>query len=103
MDIVTMEALMAQTNALPEESSLLEIYAEAAEEKVLDDTCSTLKELKQKANGEVPGRIIQAVLMLVGHWYRNRETTSTVQMYNVPFGYATLIKSFRQFKKDWRQ
>ncbi|NBQ69143.1 MAG: hypothetical protein EBU46_10035 [Nitrosomonadaceae bacterium] len=42
----------------------------------------------------VPAILKQAIKMLVGHWYANRETTSEVQSYEVPYAVDQIVKMF---------
>lgn len=93
---------MAQTNALPEDATLLELYADAAEEQIEVDTNRPLAELIPEGESSYPKKIKLAVLLLVGHWYRNREAFSTVEMKEVPKTYNTLVASFRDFAKPYR-
>ena len=48
-------------------------------------------------NNTCPRSIMQAILLLVGHWYVNREAASSVQMSNVPFAVDALLNSYRFF------
>jgi uncharacterized phage protein (predicted DNA packaging) len=102
MVTVTLQELMAQTNALPEEATLLELYADAAEEQIEVDINRPLSELIPEGESSYPKKIKLAVLLLVGHWYRNREAFSTVEMKEVPKTYNTLVASFRDFAKPYR-
>ena len=102
MVTVTLQELMAQTNALPEDATLLELYADAAEEQIEVDTNRPLAELISEGKSSYPKKIKLAVLLLVGHWYRNREAFSTVDMKEVPKTYNTLVASFRDFAKPYR-
>lgn len=102
MVTVTLQELMAQTNALPEDATLLELYADAAEEQIEVDTNRPLSELIPEGESSYPKKIKLAVLLLVGHWYRNREAFSTVEMKEVPKTYNTLVASFRDFAKPYR-
>ena len=100
---VTIEELRRQTNALPDDDDLLQIYGEAAEGKVLDDINREDFSSLTDADGNVPAQISQAVRLLVGHWYRNREAETTVNMYKLPLGYESLLKKYRYFDPDWRK
>lgn len=128
MVTVTLEELIAQTNALAEDATLLELYADAAEEQIEVDINRPLSDLLTEASddgaasetateGETseesetpsasvasyPKKIKLAVLLLVGHWYRNREAFSTTELREVPKTYNTLIASFRDFAKPYRK
>ena len=102
MVTVTLQELMAQTNALPEDATLLELYADAAEEQIEVDINRPLSELIPEGGSSYPKKIKLAVLLLVGHWYRNREAFSTVEMKEVPKTYNTLVASFRDYAKPYR-
>lgn len=102
MVTVTLQELMAQTNALPEDATLLELYADAAEEQIEVDINRPLSELIPEGESSYPKKIKLAVLLLVEHWYRNREAFSTVEMKEVPKTYNTLVASFRDFAKPYR-
>jgi uncharacterized phiE125 gp8 family phage protein len=41
--------------------------------------------------GQVPGNIKQAMLLLIGHWYENRESVSQVDLKPVPMTVDTLL------------
>lgn len=130
MVTVTLEELIAQTNALAEDATLLELYADAAEEQIEVDinrplsdllieqasddgaaTSETATEGETSETSETPSesvasypkKIKLAVLLLVGHWYRNREAFSTTELKEVPKTYNTLIASFRDFAKPYRK
>lgn len=102
MVTVTLQELMAQTNALPEDATLLELYADAAEEQIEVDINRPLSELIPEGEDSYPKKIKLAILLLVGHWYRNREAFSTVEMKEVPKTYNTLVASFRDYAKPYR-
>ena len=102
MVTVTLQELMAQTNALPEDATLLQLYADAAEEQIEVDINRPLSELIPEGESSYPKKIKLAVLLLVGHWYRNREAFSTVEMKEVPKTYNTLVASFRDYAKPYR-
>ena len=44
---------------------------------------------------EVPSGICQAMLLLIGHWYRNRESVSDAGLAEVPMGVKALLSSFQ--------
>jgi len=45
-------------------------------------------------NGELPKPIVQAILMLAGSWYMQRESISDKQMYEVPDSVSALLKPY---------
>ena len=104
MVTVTLQELMAQTNALPEDATLLELYADAAEEQIEVDINRPLSELIPEGEDSYPKKIKLAVLLLVGHWYRIREAFSSSMFIfrEVPKGYNSLICNYRDYAKPYR-
>ena len=45
----------------------------------------------------VGANIKQAMLLLVAHWYRNRESVSVIEMYCVPQAYEALLSPERSY------
>lgn len=67
---------------------------EAAETYVCKATNRTSDELLQ--DGKLPADLLQAVLLIAGHWYNQREAVSGVQMAEVPYTLQALIKPYRK-------
>ena len=67
----------------------------AAEEYVCTATNRTAEELQNEA-GELPATLQQAVLLIAGHWYNQREAVSGVQMAEVPYTLQALVKPYRK-------
>lgn len=44
-----------------------------------------------------PRALMQAILLLVGHWYINREAVSSTQMSNVPLAVDSLIAPYKYY------
>ena len=72
---------------------------DAAEAYVCDATNRTPAELAQ-AGGKLPATLQQAVLLIAGHWYNQREAVSGVQMAEVPYTLQALIKPYRKLVDD---
>lgn len=72
---------------------------DAAEAYVCDATHRTLAELVQE-DGTLPPTLQQAVLLIAGHWYNQREAVSGVQMAEVPYTLQALIKPYRKLVDD---
>ena len=75
------------------DDELLEIYAESAEQTVLNLLKRTEDELREKY-GEIPAPIIQAGLMLVEMSYNNRAPMSPAQQYLIPYTFDILVKPY---------
>lgn len=82
------------------DDTLLQHYLAAAEAAVIRDTNRTEAELIEINGGTFPVQIKQAVLLLAGHWYNQRESAAGVQMHEVPDALQALIKPFRKLAED---
>lgn len=49
---------------------------------------------------DVPRAIKQAIMLLVGHLYENRESTAALTIKDVPMGYYSLLNQYRVFWSD---
>lgn len=72
----------------------------AAEEYVCTATNRDTAELLALGGGdELPASLTQAVLLIAGHWYNQREAVSGVQMAEVPYTLQALVKPYRKLGK----
>ena len=72
-----------------------------AEQHVCRATNRSTEELLQMGGGEaLPAELQQAVLLIAGHWYNQREAVSGVQMAEVPYTLQALIKPYRKLVND---
>jgi hypothetical protein len=46
----------------------------------------------------VPEKIKLAILMLVDHWYEHRGAISELRLSENPYGFESLLNTFKQFK-----
>lgn len=72
----------------------------AAEQHVCRATNRSAEELLQMGDGIFPAELQQAVLLIAGHWYNQREAVSGVQMAEVPYTLQALIKPYRKLVND---
>lgn len=83
------------------DDTLIEEYIEVAEKVVSMDIC---EELDTLAAGEgetkiLPAPLRQAILLLVGHYYANREPVAFANSTEVPLSYRHLIQLYRNYSK----
>ena len=83
-----------------DDDELMQHYVDDAEAHVIQATNRTADELQQLGSGEYPAQLKQAVLLLAGHWYNQRESVAGVQMHEVPDALQALIKPFRKLAED---
>lgn len=67
------------------EKTTIELYAESAEDTVLDWIERTEEDLYENY-GKIPPKLVQASLLLVAQSYEQRSSITTQQMYLVPYG-----------------
>lgn len=82
-----------------EDDAYLAHLLEAAEAYVCNATHRTSDELVD-AGGKLPATLQQAILLIAGHWYNQREAVSSVAMVEVPYTLAALIKPYRKLAPD---
>lgn len=83
-----------------DDDAYLEHLLETAEERVILYTRRSADELRDPETGKFPSPLIQAVMMLAGHWYNQREGVSSVQMHEVPYSLQALVKPYVRLVPD---
>ncbi len=83
-----------------DDDQYLQHLLDAAEQYVCEATNRTNEELAELGGGELPVTLQQAVLLIAGHWYNQREAVSGVQMAEVPYTLQALIKPYRKLVTD---
>lgn len=76
-------------------SSLIET-AEKIVERNID---TNLKDLED-ADGDLPSPLIQAMLLLIGNFYANRESVAFANSVSVPYSYQYLIDLYRNYRGE---
>ena len=74
----------------------------AAEDYVCTATNRDVEELLEMGGDELPASLQQAVLLIAGHWYNQREAVSGVQMAEVPYTLQALVKPYRKLANESR-
>lgn len=69
---------------------------DAAEQYVTTTTNRTSDELLELGGGQMPAPLQQAIMLIAGHWYNQREAVSGVQMAEVPYTLQALVKPYRK-------
>lgn len=75
------------------EDDLLMLYADSAEQTVLNICGRSYEEIVEKW-GEFPVPLIQASLMLVDNSYAQRSPASAQNLYSVPYTFDVLVKPY---------
>ncbi|STW02525.1 Phage gp6-like head-tail connector protein [Klebsiella pneumoniae] len=80
------------------EDEVLTLYYGAARRKAENFINRHLYEKKCRKlilTGWVADDILLALMLLVGHWYENREESSDAAKTSIPFGFTSLIEPYR--------
>lgn len=72
---------------------------DTAEEWVSRETGRPLPELLEEGGGSLPLPLCQAVMLMAGHWYNQREGVSSGQMREVPYTLKALVKPFTRLSE----
>lgn len=83
-----------------DDDDYLGFLLESAESSVVRWTQRSLPELQAMGDGDLPLALQQAIMMLAGHWYNQREAVSGAQMTEVPYSLQALIKPYRKLTSD---
>lgn len=102
MATVDLELLKKHVRAddFADDDDYLAHLLDAAEQYVCTATNREAAELLEMGGGELPTMLQQAVLLIAGHWYNQREAVSGVQMAEVPYTLQALIKPYRKLAND---
>lgn len=103
MSTVDLELLKKHVRAddFADDDDYLAHLLDAAEQYVCTATNREAAELLEMGGGEhLPATLQQAVLLIAGHWYNQREAVSGVQMAEVPYTLQALIKPYRKLAND---
>lgn len=83
-----------------DDDEYLEHLLATAEVSVITATNRTEQELTDNNNGEFPAPLKHAIMMVAAHWYNQRESVSTAQMFEVPDTLQALVKPYRKLVSD---
>lgn len=102
MATVDLELLKKHVRAddFADDDDYLAHLLDAAEQYVCTATNREAAELLEMGGGKLPIMLQQAVLLIAGHWYNQREAVSGVQMAEVPYTLQALIKPYRKLAND---
>lgn len=78
------------------DDELLDTYLSAAEQAVITSTRRTAEDLLEQGDGSLPLALRQAVLLLAGMWYMQREAISTTSANAIPYGIEFLVRPYRR-------
>ncbi len=80
-----------------EDDEYLTHLLEAAETHICDATNRTSDELLELGGGEsYPKDLVQAILLVAGHWYNQREAVASGTMTEVPYTINAIVKRYRK-------
>lgn len=68
-----------------------------AEKVVEKHTDSNLSEIANANGGELPSPLVHAMLLLIGDYYKNRESVSFTSATSIPFSYDYILSLFKNY------
>jgi len=84
------------------DDTLLQHYLDAAEAFTLAYTHRTSAEMIELGDGTTyPVPVVQAILLLAGDWYNNREDSTTQNMRPITNGFRVLVFPYRSLTNDF--
>lgn len=95
VDIALLKAHVRADDFIDDDQYLQHLL-DTAEQYVCTATNRTSEELMALGGGKLPNMLQQAILLIAGHWYNQREAVSGVQMAEVPYTLQALIKPYRR-------
>ena len=75
---------------------LISLY-QVAEKVVERHTDSKLSEIAKTNGGELPPPLVHAMLLLIGDYYKNRESVSFTSATSIPFSYDYILSLFKNY------
>lgn len=82
-----------------EDMYLISLYEVA--EKVVEKHCDVLlDEIADRNGGELPQPLRQAILFLIGDYYRTRESISFTSANAIPFTYDYLLSLYKNYGEN---
>ena len=69
-------------------------------EKVVERNIDTSLKLLEDGDGDIPSPLLQAMLLLIGNFYANRESVAFANSTNVPYSYQYLIDLYRNYRGE---
>lgn len=108
---VTIDLAKRQVNLdeITSEDDYLQHLLEAAEVHVANITHRTIAEIIETygvdedgdgINDDLPPTLKHAILLMVAHWYNQREAVAAVQMREVPQAFKALILPYKRLSYD---
>lgn len=79
-----------------DDDELIVLYADAAEQAVQVHVNESIEDIAEKNGGCIPTPLFQAMLLMVGNLYQNREIVGT-KTSALPFNYNYLIDLYRNY------
>ncbi len=83
-----------------EDDEYIKALCKAAECAVENHIQRPLSEIADVSTGKLPAAVNHAILLLVGHFYANRESVSFAAGSTVPLAYEYLLQPYKSYAFD---
>ena len=97
---ITLELAKAHLNLEPDynlDDEYIQNLIEVAEMAVEVNVNEKLNDIAAKYQGELPKPLVQAMLLMIGNLYQNRETVAPQKTTVLPFNYQYLIDLYKNY------
>ena len=98
--MITLELAKQHLNLEPEyvdDDKYIETLIEVAEQAVEMHVNEKLEDIAME--GDIPKPLLQAMLLMVGNLYQNRETVSPMKVTALPYNYEYLINLYKNYNR----
>lgn len=79
-----------------EDDTYIQTLIEVAEQAVEVHVNEKLEDIAQR-EGAIPKPLLQAMLLMIGNLYQNRETVSPMKVAALPYNYEYLINLYKNY------
>lgn len=99
--MITLELAKQHLNLEPDyvdDNKYIETLIEVAEQAVEVHVNEKLEDIADK-EGQIPKPLLQAILLMVGNLYQNREMVAPMKVTALPYNYEYLINLYKNYNR----
>lgn len=99
--MITLELAKQHLNLEPDyvdDDKYIETLIEVAEQAVEVHVNEKLEDIADK-EGQIPKPLLQAILLMVGNLYQNREMVAPMKVTALPYNYEYLINLYKNYNR----
>ena len=97
IDTVLLKKQLNVDESFIDDDEYIKALCLAAESAVENHIARPLSEITD-TNGNLPPSVNHAIMMMVAHWYANRESIAFAQSHKVELGFEYLLQPYKSYK-----